>query len=41
VAWAADLDRQLAGSRAALAFASAHQGAARKTAEALLALVAR
>lgn len=41
VAWAADLGRQGEGSRAALKFASAHQGAARKTAEALLALAAR
>jgi 3-deoxy-D-manno-octulosonic-acid transferase len=41
VTWADDLERQMAGSSAALEFASAHQGAARKTAEALLALVPR
>ena len=41
VAWAADLDRQGAGSQAAQQFASAHQGAAHKTAEALLALAQR
>jgi 3-deoxy-D-manno-octulosonic-acid transferase len=41
VMWAADVAKQSEGSKAALQFASAHQGAARKTAEALLALVAR
>ncbi|MEJ6022347.1 3-deoxy-D-manno-octulosonic acid transferase [Ramlibacter sp. PS4R-6] len=41
VAWASDIERQLAGHRAALGFAAAHQGAARRTAEALLALVGR
>lgn len=41
VDWACDIERQLAGSDAAQRFAGAHQGAARRTAQALLALVAR
>jgi 3-deoxy-D-manno-octulosonic-acid transferase len=41
VAWATDPGQHATGREAALAFATAHQGAARKTAEALLALVAR